>query len=112
MAGILDKCKKRRCYPVDLGDGDKIFVRALTNDEIDRVQAIDTDIAIPLIIGLGLVDESRSQVLPLVSPETENEWAIRLRTELKDMPADTTNQLVESIRRVSRAQPVEEIAKN
>lgn len=108
--GVLDKCAKRRKYPVDI-DGEKIHVRALTYDEIDRLQLIGKDLKTGFILACGLLEDSGESAVPArVDPESDAEWIARVIPVVRSIPSDTILEIVAAIDKVSR--PADKLAKN
>jgi len=108
--GVLDKCAKRRKYPIDI-DGEKIHVRALTYDEIDRLQLIDKESRTGFIVACGLLEETGEPAIPVrTESETDAEWITRVVPLVRSMPSDTILTIVEAVDKVSR--PADKLAKN
>lgn len=102
MAGILELCAKRRRYPVELEDGETVYVRSLLHEEIETVRTIGDELSLPFVIGKCLVDLSGQPALPQAnSDELPKDWAARVAAIIKQWPADTTMQLRMSITKVT-----------
>jgi hypothetical protein len=100
--GVLQKCAKRRCYPIDI-DGETIHVRAITLDEMDRMQVLDKDTKTFFLLACGIVEANGDQgVSAKRSDETDAAWVTRVTSELSVIPADTALQIVKEIDRVSK----------
>lgn len=95
--------RKRRCYPVDLGDGDVIHLRSLMSvSELPNIEGEfrNDDDSIGYVIGCGLVNADRSQVFTIAENETPKEFGHRVLLAL-DLPLDTRAQIVELILKLS-----------
>lgn len=112
MAGILELCAKRHCFPVELDAGETVYVRSLSHEEIDVLLAIDDGLSLAFMIGKCLVDSSGQHALPQATEsETSVEWSNRIKAIIKPWGADTTNQLREAIKKVSTEPPQDKLQK-
>lgn len=75
---------KRKVYPVELGEGQKFFVRALTPGEIEKVKAAEGKTFTLLL--QGLCDQNGEAVLVEADEATFN-----------DVPLDVSNALADAI---------------
>lgn len=100
--GVLQKCAKRRCYPVEI-DGETIHVRAMTLDEIGRLQVVDKDEKTVFLLACGIVEPSGEQAVSgKQADETDSAWLKRIGPELDVIPADTALELLKNIDKVSK----------
>jgi hypothetical protein len=100
--GVLQKCAKRRCYPVDV-DGETVHVRAVTLDEINRVQELDNDAKTFFLLACGIVESNGEQgVSAKLANEDDVTWIKRVTPELEVIPADTAQLLLKNIDKVSK----------
>lgn len=123
MASIIERLCKRRCYPVSLPNGEKIFVRALTLGELQAVDSLPPELATPFSLGCALVDDAGNPELPRgvvqsqekgggPMPESNLEYAQRMIQALAGMPTDSLMAAAEAIGKLQHTPSVEELAKN
>lgn len=112
MPSIIDRLKKRRCYPIPIGD-DRIHLRALTIDELKTVDTLPPELAVPFAIGSALVTDAGQSELPRLPEEPSQAYAERIVDSLKDTPLDTINAIRDGIKKLnSEPPPVEDLVKN
>ncbi len=102
MSDMLGKLKKRRCYPVDLGDGDQVHCRAMTIGELKDVDPLAKDLKTPFIMGRGIVNSDGSEQFPRKPDETPEQYANRMQTELADVSTETIAAISAAIGKIGK----------
>lgn len=121
MATMLDRLRKRRCYPVALGNDEKVYCRSLTLGELQALEHLPPDLTTPFAIGCALVDDVGQQEIPRMivadestgaPAETNEAFARRALAALTDVPSDSIRLISEAINKINTAPPVEDLVKN
>lgn len=125
MASMIDRLKRRKCYPVTLPGqgGEKIWVRALTIGEMRAVDSLPAELRAAFALGCAIVTDTGEQDMPRgtvpgkspgdgSAPETNEEYATRVLSLLSDVPTDNLNTASEAIAKLRDQPPVEELVKN
>lgn len=132
----LDKLKKRRKFPVTIGD-ETVFISAMSKSDIkrladvnsvptltkgpdesdeafaERVAAEEKNHASPdeFILGLVLLDDAGNPAFTPNEGESDRDFAERVAAETVDVPHITKKEIYAAVRRVS-GYIVEELEKN
>ena len=102
---VLDKMKKRRCYPISLGD-EKIHVRAMTLSELTRIDAIDADNRTGFMLGCCLVsDDGNPEFTKRPADgdqpaEDDNAFGKRVMDAMVDVDPPTIRAAIDGIAKV------------
>lgn len=112
MGILLDKYKKRAAYPIDLGDGDLGYVRALTFGEIERLNALAKEFKTPFVMGCAMVDNKGQGLFNQPPDQADVDFAAAVRKELADVSTETIAKLSEGIGRIGKAPDQETVLKN
>lgn len=96
---MLDKIKKRRVFPVQIGD-ETVYVSAMTKADIARLQKSENAVA-EFILGLCLVDEKGNPEFTLNEGESDTDFAKRIADLTEDVPEVTKTDLYRAVRKVS-----------
>jgi hypothetical protein len=110
MTSVLDRIKKRRCYPVKEVEG--AFVRSLTRGEANRVEALDGEEKTDFILGVALVDELGNPAFSQSPEETDSAFCQRIKEQTKDVDGATITAIIRAVGKVTQAAPLETTAKN
>lgn len=111
MITVLDRLRKRRCYPVpEAGEG--IFVRSLTRGELIRLGALEGDDKTDFVIGCVLVTQAGEPVFPKHSDETDAEFCARVKAAFLDVDTETVAQISAAVGRIGKVPPPETLVKN
>lgn len=111
MITVLDRLRKRRCYPVpEAGEG--IFVRSLTRGELIRLARIEGDAKTDFVLGCVLVTETGAPVLPLLDGEGDAEFCERVKAAFLDVDTETVSQITQAVGRLGKVPPPETLRKN
>lgn len=109
---VIDKLRKRRAYPVTIGD-EKVTVRSLLESEIDLLNSISGDAeSYGVAIGCGLLEEDGSAAFTRAADEDAKAFGGRVLKSI-DMPTDTKKELGDKIMSLTINGPsVEKLEKN
>lgn len=111
MITVLDRLRKRRCYPVpEAGEG--IFVRSLTRGELIRLARIEGDAKTDFVLGCVLVTEAGAPVLPPLEGESDADFCERVKTAFLDVDTETVSQITQAVGRIGKVPPPETLRKN
>jgi hypothetical protein len=106
---MLDKLKRRRVFPVQIGD-ETVFVSAMSKADITRLQNA-ADAPAELILGLSLVDEKGQPEFTLLEGESDTDFGKRIAELTADVPEITKSEIYAAVRKVS-GYVTEELPKN
>jgi hypothetical protein len=105
----LDKIKKRRAFPVTIGD-ETVSIRAMSKADIKRLSDL-TDAPDEFILGLVLLDDVGNPAFAPNEGESDRAFAERVAAETVDVPHITKKEIYAAVRKVS-GYIVEELEKN
>jgi len=106
---VLDKIKKRRFYPVDLGDGNIVNCRALTIGELRRLEALDKELKTPFVMGVALVDDKGATEFTKTGEESDVQFAERVREAIADVSTETISAISQAIGKIGKVPEVETV---
>lgn len=111
--GILEKLANRNAYPEKLRNGEQIHVRALSLDQLDRIDKLEPNLKTGFLIGCCLCTERGVPEIQQDKGEEDAKFSERVLTDVKavGMGTDTLREIQQAIGRIGRAD-VEELAKN
>ena len=108
MSDVMDRLRKRRAYPLDIG-GEIIHIRSMTKGERLQLEPIQNDSeSFGFVIGCGLVNEDGSALFTVEDGEGASEFGSRVEDAL-GLPDDTRSQISEAIARLSRGPTPEQL---
>lgn len=111
MSTILDRIKKRRCYPVEIAGG-TVYVRALTRGELERVNKLPDELKTDFMIGCVLVEESGESVIPRNDGESDEEFCRRVAGHTADTDSETVSTILGAVSKIGKTPPAETLAGN
>lgn len=111
MSSVLQRLRKRRAYPVAIGD-DTVYVRALTTAEVDALLTFEGPTQIAFTLGCALVNDAGEPEFPRQSGESFADFAKRVLPEFADLPQDVLSVLSQGIDRVSKPANSEALKKS
>jgi hypothetical protein len=114
LSSVIERLRKRRCYPILL-DGEQIHIRALLTSELQTISSIakgNDDSAIGFAFGCSVLHADGTQVFQRTATESDVEFGTKILVEL-DLPLDTKAELTGKIMRLSQG-PIdhEQLKKN
>lgn len=94
---VVDRIRKRAFYPLTLVNGEKIHLRALTNEQLAIARAFsERDASIGYAIGCSLLEDSGDLVFVIEDSESSEAFGERVMKEL-DLVRDIQQQIVAKI---------------
>jgi hypothetical protein len=109
---MIERLKKRRCYPVPIGE-DKVYCRALTIGELKTIDTLSTELGLAFAIGCALVDDAGQPAIARQPTETHEAFAKRALECLTDVTADSLNAIQQAIKKLNDAPPpIDDLKKN
>ena len=105
MSSILDKMRKRRFYPVKIGD-ETIHVRSMTIGEMGRMEAVEAGFKTPFVVACCLLRDDGSQEFTKAGAdvdgilETDTDFAKRVNDALADVQPETLKELCQAVGRI------------
>lgn len=112
MTSVVDKIRKRRNYKVTIGT-DEVTLCALSLADRKRVDSLDEALDKSFFaIGRGLCHDDGSEAFPRVPGEDDKTYAIRVQTELAEIPTDTFVEIAAAINRIGSVPKLETLQKN
>lgn len=111
--GILEKVAKRSSYPHKLHNGEQIHVRALSIDQLDRIDRLEPRLKTGFLLGCCTCSESGTPDFIQQPEETDAQFAESVLRRYREagIGTDTLNEIQRAIGRVGKGD-AEEIAKN
>lgn len=125
MAGVIDRLKLRRCYPVPIGS-ETVHCRAMTIGELRALDKLPEELQTAFAFGCSLTDEKGAQEFPLLLVEqvsgqgatvserleTHEEYAKRVLLAMDDFGADTLREVSLAIGRLTGVPAHGDLVKN
>ncbi len=107
-SSVVERLRKRRCFPLVI-DGETVHIRSLTESEKRIVMDFkDCEQSFGYAIGMGLVNDDRTQVFMMSPDETAIQFGERVLVEA-DLPTDTRTQLATSILKLTNGPTAEQL---
>lgn len=102
MTSVRERIKRREKYPIDIGDGVTVYVRAMKHSEAMEVVAnVDTPEATGFAIGCCLVEDDGTPVMTRIVGESFADFGSRVMSDL-DLSTDIAGLIVNGIGRISQ----------
>jgi len=112
VSAVLERLRKKRGYPVTI-DGETFYVRSLTIGELRRLDSLDAEAKTGFVVACALcADANGGQELPQAEGESDATWALRVLTELADVPTETIRALSDGVAKIGKTPALETVAKN
>lgn len=111
MSSVLQRLRKRRAYPVAIGE-DTVYVRALTTSEVEALLKFEGATQVAFTLGCALVNDAGEPEFPRQSGESFADFANRVLPEFSDLPQDVLSVLSQGIDRVSKPANSEALKKS
>lgn len=111
MSSVLQRLRKRRAYPVSIGE-DTVYVRALTTAEVEALVKLEGSTQIAFTLGCALVNDAGEPEFPRQSGESFEAFANRVLPEFADLPQDVLTVLSQGIDKVSKPANAEALKKS
>ncbi len=101
MSKALNGIFKRRRWPIKLDAETTIFIRSMTNREIEEYAAIeDRNLSVGYMLGTVLVDDAGAELHPRLPEESAKDFAARVTEATQDMPNDTKMDVARTLAKV------------
>ena len=114
MSSVMDRLRKRRHFPVKLDEESTVYVRPMTQGEIWRMDAFNSDSRLMngFCLACAVVDDAGQALCARNEGESDQDFAARGAEFFADIPTDTLSTLIEGIRDADKVPSVEKLAKN
>ena len=113
MSSVLDKIRRRRCYPVDLEHGETVHVRPLGGWDKLAINSLESpDEQLAYSIGRCLVNEDAERVMDRNADESAKEYIARVRLFTEDLSYADLAALATAISKVTKVPAAETLLKN
>lgn len=133
MSSVMKALNKRRRWPVDLGDGDKVFIRAMIKreqresremvvdatqlekmspEERTKAEADMNELRGYFIFGTIILGEGDSMQFPRNEGEGAIDFAKRVESLMVDVPEDNKLLILQAYTKAHSTPSVEGLAKN
>ncbi len=109
MSSILDRIKKRRCYPVP---GLDVWVRAMTRGELERAAKLPDDLKTDFMLACVLVDEQGQPAISATAGESDEDLCRRVAAHTAETDSQTINEILSAVGRIGKPPSVETLAGN
>ncbi len=111
MATVSERLRKRRCYPLPIGD-ETLHVRAMTFAEIEVMESIGGNkVSEGYVIGKCLVEPDGTPCFEQGKDEKNEDFGKRVLVD-SEMPTDTAAELLEMVMKLTKPPTREEAKKN
>lgn len=108
---MIDRLKKRRCYPVQIGE-DTVYLRSMTLGEMDRTEKLPYDDRTGFVLACSLIQQDGTPEFSAITGETDAELSGRVIAAMSDVPDDNLRAIADAIQKLRHTPTVESIAKN
>lgn len=117
MKSELDKWAKRHCYPIDLGDGDKGYVKPMLFRDMDALSQIETTITSTQrthwFLACCVCDENSQPLLPAKSAEESGEqFLARAKDVFGEWETPTIQKAMAAITKIVTPTATDTLVKN
>lgn len=110
MSDVLNRIKKRRCYPVEVGGG-TVHVRSLTRGELDRMAVLEHEAKTDFVLGCVLVSAAGDPAFVLQAGESDVDFAKRVKGEVLDVDTETIAAITEAVGKIGKVTATEVLEK-
>lgn len=110
MSDVLNRIKKRRCYPVEVGGG-TVHVRSLTRGELDRMTALEKDAKTDFVLGCVLVSSAGEPEFVPEEGESDVDFAKRIKAAVLDVDTETIAAITEAVGKIGKVTATEALEK-
>jgi hypothetical protein len=111
MAGVLDKIRKRKAYPVTLPNGEEIHIRQMSMGEHVRRAALTGDANLGFMVGCILAEDNGDTAYSKKPEESDAEFGLRVATDCELDPA-SFHAIQEAVKKLEKVPSQEVLIKN
>ena len=111
MANVFSRIDKRAAFPVEVGD-ETVWIREPTIGEITRIQALATEQATGLALGLCLVDKAGVREIPQMPDESDADFSSRVIAMADNCTVAVIRKLSDAILKLTKPVDQKALEKN